>query len=100
MSANVAEVEGKVSFSSDQVDDLTVILVNGHRIADRATTDQKGRFKMPAVPPGNYQLFAIQDFDPDDWGSPELSMVLESKGVEVELKENDKKQVTLTAISR
>jgi hypothetical protein len=69
------------------------------RIAGHAGTDQKGRFRMAGVAPGKYRLFAIEGFDDDRWGSPELAKVLEAKSVELELKESDKKQVSVTVIS-
>jgi len=98
LSSNVAEVEGLATVSEDESDDLTVILVSGANIAYETGTDQKGRFRMPAVAPGKYRLCAIEDFDEDDWGSPELAKTLEAKALEIELKENEKKQVSVTAI--
>ena len=103
LSSNMAELQGKVTARGDESDDLTVILVDegrdGTPIAHETGTDQKGRFRMPAVPPGKYRLFAIEGFDDDDWGSPELAKVLQAKSVELELKESDKKQVSVTVIS-
>ena len=40
-----------------------------------------------------------EGFDDDEWGSPELAKALEAKSVELELKESDKKQVSVTVIS-
>ena len=101
LSSNVAEVQGRVTAVEDESADLTVILVDEAkvRIAGEAGTDQKGRFRMPGLAPGKYRLFAIQGFDDDEWGSPELAKVLEAKSVELELKESDKKQVSVTVIS-
>jgi hypothetical protein len=99
LSSNVAEVQGKVALSADEADDLTVILVDGAHVVHQAHTDQKGRFRIPSVAPGKYRLFAIEDFDGDDWGNPELQKTLESKSVALELKENEKKQVSVPAIS-
>ena len=100
-SSNVAEVQGRVTAIEDERDGLTVILVDEEkaRIAGEAGTDQKGRFRMPGLAPGKYRLFAIQGFEDDRWGSPELAKVLEAKSVELELKESDKKQVSVTVIS-
>jgi hypothetical protein len=96
LSPNVAEVNGRVE--GDVGEDTTVILVDGATIAAQAETDQKGRFRMEAVAPGKYRLFAIDGFDEDDWGSPELAKALAGKSVELELKENEKKQVKVPAI--
>jgi hypothetical protein len=104
-SSNVAELQGRVKAAEDESADLTVILVDeakdggSVRIAGHAGTDQKGRFRMAGVAPGKYRLFAIEGFDDDRWGSPELAKVLEAKSVELELKESDKKQVSVTVIS-
>jgi hypothetical protein len=99
LSSNVAEVQGRVTVSEDESDDLTVLLVDGANIVHKTGADQKGRFRMPAVAPGKYRLYALEDFDDDDWGIPELAKALEAKSVELELKENEKKQVSVTAIS-
>lgn len=100
LSSNVAEVQGRVAAPEDESDDLTVILVDeAERIAGETGTDQKGRFRMAGVAPGRYRLFAIEDFDDNVRGSPELEKVLAAKSLEVELKESDKKQVSVTVIS-
>jgi hypothetical protein len=99
LSPNVAQVQGKVAVSEGESDDLTVVLVDGGRIIDATGTDQKGRFRMPSVAPGKYRLYAIESFDDGAWGSPELVKALEAKSVELDLKENEKKQVNVTAIS-
>ncbi len=99
LSSNVAEVDGKVTLPEEEAGDLTVILVDGARVIQEARTDQKGRFRISSVAPGKYRLFAIEDFDDDDWGSPELARTLEAKSVQLELKENEKKQVSVPAIS-
>jgi len=99
-SSNVAEVDGRVTAPDDVSDGLTVILVDeAVRIAGEAGTDQKGRFRMAGVAPGKYRLFAIEGFDDDDWGNPELAKVLAAKSLELELKESDRKQVSVTVIS-
>jgi hypothetical protein len=69
------------------------------RIAGATGTDQKGRFRLPGVAPGKYRLFAIEGFDDEEWGSPELAKVLQAKSVELQLKESDKRQVSVTAIT-
>jgi hypothetical protein len=99
LSPNVAQLQGKVMVSDEESEDLTVILVDGANIVYEAGTDQKGRFRMPAVAPGKYRIYAIEGFDDDDWGSPALAKELETKSAEVDLKESEKKQVNLTPVS-
>jgi hypothetical protein len=104
-SAKVASVQGRAvppsgEAGENQSTDLTVILVGADvSIALETGTDQKGRFQMRTVPPGKYRLFAIEGFDDGVWGSPELAKALAAKSVEVELKESEKKQVSVTIIS-
>jgi protocatechuate 3,4-dioxygenase beta subunit len=99
LSSNFAEVHGRVTLSESDSNDLTVILADGAQIVEQTGTDQKGRFRMPAVAPGKYRLYAIEGFDDDDWGSPELAKMIETKSVELDLKESEKKQVNLTPVS-
>ena len=104
-SSNVAEVQGLATAPEDESGGLTVILVDEAndgepaRIAGATGTDQKGRFRLPGVAPGKYRLFAIEGFDDEEWGSPELAKVLQAKAVELQLKESDKRQVSVTAIT-
>jgi hypothetical protein len=51
------------------------------------------------MPPGKYRLFAIEGFDEDMWGSPELAAALREKSVAVELRESDEKQAALPLIT-
>ena len=51
------------------------------------------------MPPGKYRLFAIEGFDEDLWGSPELAASLRGKSVSVELGEDDRKEVMLPSIT-
>ncbi len=76
-----------------------MILVDGAHVVEEASTDQKGRFLIPSVAPGKYRVFAIAGFGDDDWDSPELAKTLAAKSVELDLKENEKKQVSVPAIS-
>jgi len=97
LSPNLAEVQGRAE--GDGSADVTVLLVEGTRIAAQADTDQKGRFHMGTVAPGKYRLLAIDGFDEDQWGSPDLAKALAGKSVELELKESEKKQVRVPVIS-
>jgi hypothetical protein len=97
LSPNLAEVQGRAE--GDGSADVTVLLVEGTKIAAQADTDQKGRFHMGTVAPGKYRLLAIDGFDEDEWGSPDLAKALAGKSVELELKESEKKQVRVPVIS-
>jgi hypothetical protein len=61
--------------------------------------DQSGHFQLERLRPCKYRLFAIEGFDEDLWGSPELAAALREKSVVVDLQENDQKYVTLPVIT-
>jgi hypothetical protein len=60
--------------------------------------NQTGKFSFEGLAPGKYRVFAIEGFEPDFWGSPELAAALAAKSVELELGEGDKKQIKLPVI--
>jgi hypothetical protein len=101
LSPNVAEVQGRAGdgLDADSDNPVTVVLADGLSIVLQAGTDQRGRFKLTDVAPGRYRMFAIVGFDEDQWGSAELEKALTGKSVEVEVKENEKKDVTVPVIS-
>ena len=108
LSAKLAELQGRAvvqaATGGEESDGVTVILVDqtNHSaeltIARQVETDQKGRFRMGTVAPGRYRLFAIEGFDVDRWGK-DLANALAEKSVDLELKESEKKQVSVTVIS-
>ncbi len=57
--SKAVDVGGRVSFGGDPVADVTVSLApeNGKPLPS-VTTDENGRFRLPAVPPGTYELQA------------------------------------------
>jgi hypothetical protein len=61
-------------------------------------TTQTGTFSIKNVPPGRYRAYALEDMKRDQMDNPDFLKQLESKGVELEVKENDKKQIQLTLI--
>jgi hypothetical protein len=61
-------------------------------------TTQTGTFSIENVPPGRYRAYALEDMKRDQMDNPDFLKQLESKGVEIEVKENDKKQIQLTLI--
>lgn len=69
------------------------------KIVNSARTDQNGGFSFKGVAPGKYRLYAFEDLGDGDGNDPEVLKALESKSTEVDLKENDNKQLQLTVIS-
>jgi hypothetical protein len=62
-------------------------------------TDQSGAFAVRNVPPGAYRALALEHIDLQQLQNPELQNQLLGMGTEVEVKENEKKQIQLTPIS-
>jgi hypothetical protein len=67
-----------------------------------ATTDIRGRFKMQAVPPGSYKVFAWEYVDPGIWHDAEFMRAYEASGKLVRVTEgrNPEVQVTVTPVQK
>lgn len=63
------------------------------------STNQSGTFTFKNVPPGHYRAYAFEEVNTNDLQNPEVLKQFESRGTEVELKENDRKQIQLPLIS-
>ncbi len=82
--------------------DLTVVLVPNVRrryeLFKTTTTDSSGRFHFDHVPPGNYTVFAWAEVETDSWFDPEFMRSYEDRGMAVQVGEDAKEQVQVTAI--
>lgn len=58
-----------------------------------------GSFSVKGVPPGHYRAYAFEEVDNQQFQNPDFCKQVESKGLEIEFKENDKKQIQLPLIS-
>ena len=111
-----AEVDGRVQASSapgsssatgqagTAPPSASIVLVPDQLNADGSgmhfgNTDQSGTFSIKQVPPGHYRAYAFEELDMNQMQNPNLLKELESKGTEVEVNENDKKQIQLPVIS-
>ncbi len=63
-----------------------------------SNTNQDGDFSVKQVPPGVYRAYAFEDMKVDELQNPDILRELGSRGVELDLRENDKKQLQLTMI--
>ena len=63
------------------------------------STNSSGGFTMAGVPPGHYRAYALEEVNLSEMQNPEILKQLEQKGTDVEVKENDKKQIQLPLIS-
>ena len=64
-----------------------------------SNTDNNGGFTMKGVPPGHYRAYALEEMNYNELQNPEALKQLQQKGTDVDVKENDKKQVQLPFIS-
>jgi hypothetical protein len=64
-----------------------------------ATTDGKGSFSLKGVAAGEYKMLAWDDIEPDAYLDPEFVKQFAVRATSVSLKENDRQNVTLKAIS-
>lgn len=112
LSYGVAEVDGMVqmpeqetnaSASNRPATAASIVLVPEELRPDGSgfeygNTTQTGTFSIKNVAPGRYRAYAFEELKRDQMDNPDFLKQIESKGVEVELRENDKKQVQLTLI--
>jgi hypothetical protein len=87
-----------------QTPDASVVLVpeklnedgSGMHFTD---TGAGGTFTLRQIPPGRYRAYAFEKVQYQELQNPDLLKELEPKGTEIELKQNDKKQIQLPLIS-
>jgi protocatechuate 3,4-dioxygenase beta subunit len=65
----------------------------------QATTDQSGHFHLQDIAPGNYKVFAWEEFDWMTMQMPEVRKIFESKAVSVTVGANGRESIQLKAIS-
>jgi Carboxypeptidase regulatory-like domain len=100
-SANGATIEGTVGNDRGQpAARVPVVAVPSaeHRMRPDlygyGKTDDKGRFLLRGLTPGEYTVVALEDFE-EDLRQPEVAKKYEGKGENVTLEEGEKKSVAL-----
>lgn len=63
-----------------------------------ATPDQNGAFVFKSVSPGRYHAYALETGNSLTLSNPQVLDALSGKGTDVEVKENDKKQIQLKTV--
>jgi hypothetical protein len=58
-----------------------------------------GQFEFTSLAPGNYQLFALEDFDRAAWDSKDLRASLAFKSVVLELHDGESTEISVPLIS-
>jgi hypothetical protein len=65
----------------------------------QAVTDRSGHFHVPDLAPGNYKVFAWEEFEWMTMQSPEVRKIFESKAASVTVGANGRESIQLKAIS-
>ena len=118
LSYGVAELDGVVQFPQSGTDsgdagpngqpnatpDAPVVLVPDKLNEDGSglrfgTSGAGGAFTMKNLPPGHYRAYALERLDFNELQNPDVLKELEIKGTDVELNQNDKKQIQLPLIT-
>jgi len=110
-----AEVDGSVQAAQNGVNSATaaggqaagsayVLLVQEELNEDGSglkfnSTGQNGTFTFKQLTPGRYKAYAFEDASFADLENPDVIKQIQNKGAEVEVTENDKKQIQLPLIS-
>jgi hypothetical protein len=102
-----AEVDGTVQTSQDASSApssrsmMVALIPDGPPDSDRfriANTNQNGGFTIRGLTPGLYHAIALEPPDQTDLQDPALQKQLIGKATDVEVKENDKRQLQLTLL--
>lgn len=64
----------------------------------KTMSDQRGRFTLRGIAPGNYSLFAWESVEGDAYYSPEFLKDSEAQAVSLPVAESDRKSVRITVI--
>jgi hypothetical protein len=65
----------------------------------KAVTDQRGRFRLRGLPPGDYTLYAWESVDGEAYYNPEFLRSYEGQGQALHVNEGDRASVQLKTIS-
>ena len=105
LSKNTATISGEVEASPDQskasVNVLLILEEPSFQLNNNfpVSLDQFLHFTKERMPPGKYLAFAVED-DSDLWNNPEFVKLLQSKGKEVKLGENETVNLHLKLIPK
>ena len=62
------------------------------------TTDESGHFHIPAIPPGDYRVFAWENAERFAWMNPQFLEAYEARGQSVHLGQSNKETIEVNAI--
>lgn len=104
LATDAGQVTGTVkSASGDPVSSMVAIVPAGvpYRLDlfRNGNTDERGRFTVSGVAPGDYEVFALEELDMTAIASPEYRKALDTKAAKVTVHPNGRESVDLTLIS-
>jgi hypothetical protein len=105
LSSKVGQIEGTVIGGDSKPEkEVTVVLVP-ERARDRidlyraALTDDRGRFTLSGVAPGDYKVFSWRSIEQYSWFDPEIVERHERQGKSLRVEESSKETLTLSVIA-
>ncbi len=94
-------IMGMVTNGKEPVPAVTLVLMNED--TQESVKQQRvaagGQFEVKPLAPGNYRLYALEDFDREAWGSDELRSQLAPNSSSFELRDAEKRQVSVPLIT-
>jgi hypothetical protein len=100
-----AAVEGVVvNAKQEPVANATLVLLPEPGLRSRrdlfrtAPSDASGRFRMPGIPPGDYEVYAWEVVEADAWQDPAFMRALEGKGQRVHLEGGERNRTQVTVV--
>ncbi len=102
-----AEVDGTVQLPQNQnadTESARVVLIpdtlnpDGSGI-ESSSLNQNGEFSVKQLRPGHYRAYAFEKIDSNVLQNPDVVKLLSASGTDVDLNENDRKQIQLPLIS-
>jgi hypothetical protein len=101
LALSTSVITGMVTNGKEPVPAVTIVLMN--EATQESVKQQRvpagGQFEIKPLAPGKYRLYALEDFDREAWGSDELRNRLASKSSQFELRDGEKRQVSVPLIS-
>src|SRR5262249_952437 len=106
LSGQAGTIEGRaLNAKNEAVPNSIVVAVPEEKYRKRqdrflqTSADQNGHFRLRGASPGNYTIFAPEDFAGDQLYDPEFLKAHEGNGRKVKISEGSREEVTLTTIT-
>lgn len=103
LTASRSSITGQVTNGKGAVPASTVVLMKAADDDDAMAwrieaVAAGGQFEIKSLAPGQYRLFAFEDFDREDWGNEDLRTLLLPRSVAFELRDGESSPLTVPLI--